>query len=104
MFNDNGTDAVRINIMMKYSGETIDRIIKQRMRVLYQHFKNEKRVKVVLQYETTKLPYFTNTKDKICLLSQLAVVYKFFVLVGVLLIFENRAHFTGKYRRICLLK
>ena len=30
-----------------------------------------------LDYKTTKLSYFTNTKDKISLLSQSSVVYKF---------------------------
>ena len=44
---------------------------------VYKCFKKEKRVKFVLQYETTKLSYFTNTKDKISLLSQSPVVYKF---------------------------
>ena len=42
-----------------------------------QVFQEKKRVKFVLQYETTKLPYFTNRKDKILLLSQSSVVYKF---------------------------
>ena len=40
-------------------------------------FQEKKRVKFVLQYETTKLSYFTNRKDKILLLSQSSVVYKF---------------------------
>ena len=43
----------------------------------YKCFKSEKRFKFALQYETTKLSYFTNTKDKISLLSQSSVVYKF---------------------------
>ena len=47
------------------------------MKKLYKCFKKEKRVKFVLQYETTKLSYFTNTKGKISLLSQSFVVYKF---------------------------
>ena len=76
-FNDNDIDAVTIYIKIKYSGKTADRLIKQCMKKLYKSFKNEKRVKFVLQYETTKLSYFTNTKDKIPLLSQSSVVYKF---------------------------
>ena len=40
-------------------------------------FKNKKKVKFVLKYETTKLSYFTNTKDKIPLLIQSSEVYKF---------------------------
>ena len=47
------------------------------MKKLYKCFKNEKRVKFALQYETTELFYFTNTKDKILLLSESSVVYKF---------------------------
>ena len=78
MFDDNDMDiALRTYIKMKYSGETTNRLIKQRMENLYKCFKKEKRVKCVLQYETTKLSYFTNTKDKISLLSQSSVVYKF---------------------------
>ena len=66
MFNDNEIDGtVRI---YKF---------KQCMKKLYKCFKKEKRVKHVLQYETTKLSYFTNTKDKISLLSQSSVVCKF---------------------------
>ena len=76
-FNDNDIHTVRICIKIKYFGETADRLIKQCMKKLYKCFKNEKRVKFVIQYETTKLSYFTNTKDKILLLSQSSVVYKF---------------------------
>ena len=47
------------------------------MKKPFRCFKKEKRVKSVLQYETTKLSYFTNTKDKISLLRQSSVVYKF---------------------------
>ena len=47
------------------------------MKKVYKCLKNEKRVKFVLQYETTKLSYFTNTKDKLPILSQSSVVYKF---------------------------
>ena len=45
--------------------------------MLYKCFKKDEKVKIVLQYEITKLPYFTNTKDKFSLINQLSVVYKF---------------------------
>ena len=78
MFNDNEIDiSVGIYIKIKYSGETANRLIKQCMKKLYKCFKKEKRVKFVLQYETTKLSYFTNTKDKISFLNQWSFVYKF---------------------------
>ena len=47
MFNDNEIDdAVRIYIKIKYSGETVDKLIKQCMKKLYKCFKKEKRVKL----------------------------------------------------------
>ena len=46
-----------------------------------QWFKIEKRIQFVLQFETTELSYFTKTNDKIPLLSQSSVVYKFLCLV-----------------------
>ena len=42
---------------------TGDRLIKQCMEKICKCFKNEKKVKFVLQYETTKF-YFAYTKDK----------------------------------------
>ena len=76
--NDNDIDVnVRIYINIKYSGETADGLIKQSKKKLQKCFKKDKRVKFVLQYGTTKLSYFTNTKDEISLLSQSSVVYKF---------------------------
>ena len=47
------------------------------MKKLYKCFKKDKWVKLVWQYETTKLSHFTNTKGKISLLSPSSVVYKF---------------------------
>ena len=39
---------------IKYSGEAADKSIKQFMKKLYKCFKNEKRVKFVLQHEASK--------------------------------------------------
>ena len=41
------------------------------------YFKKEVTIKYVLRYQTTKLSYFTNTKDKTSFLSQSSVTYKF---------------------------
>ena len=103
MLNDNDIDAVRIYIKIKYSGETADRLIRQCMKKLYKCFKNEERVKFVSQYETTKLSYFTNTNDKILLLSQLSVVYKF-VCPGCGSFYIGKAEHTlwGEDRKTCL--
>ena len=44
---------------------------------LYKCFKKEVTIKSVHRYQTTKLSYFTNTKDKSPFLSQSSVIYKF---------------------------
>ena len=88
-FNHNDIHAVRIYIKIKHSGETAESLIKQCTKKLYKNFKNENRIKFVLQYQTTKLPYFTNTNDKISLLNQSSVVL--FSLVIVLFILEKQS-------------
>ena len=52
-------------------------LLKMWIKKLYKCFKNEVTVKFVLHYQTTKLCYFTNTKDKTPFLSQSLVPYKF---------------------------
>ena len=71
------TDTVKIFIDLKFSGNMGDRIVKNCIKKLYKSFKKEVTVKFVLHYQTTKLSYFTNTKDKAPFLSQLSVIYKF---------------------------
>ena len=70
-------DTVKVFIDLKFSGNTADRIVKNCMKKLYKCFKKEVTVKFVLRYQTTKLSYFTNTKDKSPFLSQSSVIYKF---------------------------
>ena len=64
------TDTVKIFIDLKFSGNTVDMI-------LYKCFEKEVTVKLLLHYHTTKISYFSNTKDKTPFLSQLPVIYKF---------------------------
>ena len=71
------TDTVKISIDLKFSGNTGYRIVKSCIKKLYKCFKKEITVKFVLHYQTTKLSYFTNTKDKTPFLSQSSVIYKF---------------------------
>ena len=47
------------------------------MKKLYKCFKKEVTVKFVLHYQTTKLSYFTNTKDKTPFFSQSSIICKF---------------------------
>ena len=69
---------MKIFIDLKFSGNTGDRVVKNYMKKLYKCFKKEVTVKFVLHYQTTKLSYFTNTKDKTPLsISQSSIIYKF---------------------------
>ena len=71
------TDTVKIFINLNFSGNTADRIVKNCKKEFYKCFKKEVTVKFVLNYQTTKLCYFTNTKGKTPFSSQSSVVYKF---------------------------
>ena len=70
-------DTVKIFIDLKFSGNTGDRIVKNYIKELYESFKKEVTVKFVLHYQTTKLSYLTNTKDKTAFLSQSSVINNF---------------------------
>ena len=83
--NDNNTtwskkanaDSIQIFFNLNYSGETAERMVKPCIKKLYKSFKKEINVKLATHYKTTKMPLFTNTKDKTCTLNQSSVVYKF---------------------------
>ena len=70
-------DTVKIFTDLEFSGNRGDRIVKNCVKKLYKCFKKEVTVKFVLHYQTTKLSYFTNTKDETSFLSQSSVIYKF---------------------------
>ena len=71
------TDTVKIFIDLKFSRNTADKIIKNCIKKIYKCFKKEVTLKFVLHYQTTKICYFTNTKDKTPFLSRSSVIYKF---------------------------
>ena len=62
---------------MNYSGATAERMVKSCINELHRSFKREINVKFVTHYKTTKMLFFTNTKDKTPSLSQSSIVYKF---------------------------
>ena len=62
---------------MNYSGESAERMVKKCIKKLYKSFKRKINIKFVTHYKTTKISFFTNTKDKTPSLSQSSVVYKF---------------------------
>ena len=74
---EDDTDAIKIFVKLKYSGVKADQLIKGCFKKLYKCFKKDIKVKFILQYTTTKMSFFTNTKDKTPFLSQSTLVYKF---------------------------
>ena len=52
-------------------------MVKSCIKKLYRSFKREINVKFLTHYKTTKISFFTNTKDRTPSLSQSFVVYKF---------------------------
>ena len=75
--NENDENIVKIYLDLKYSGDKADRVIKQCLKKLSKYFKHNIHVKFILNYQTTKMSFFTNTKDKTSTLSQSSIVYKF---------------------------
>ena len=73
--NSNTTRSKKVNL--NYSDETAERMVKSCIKKLYRSFKREFNVKFVTHYKTTKMSFFTNSKDKTPSLSQSFVVYKF---------------------------
>ena len=71
-------DSVKIFFNLNYSGETAERMVKSSRKSSrkYIEVSNEK-LMFVIHYKTTKMSFFTNTKDKTPSLSQSSVVYKF---------------------------
>ena len=70
-------DSVKIFFNLNYSGETAEIMVKSCIKKLYRSFKREINVTFVTHYKTTKVLFFTNTKDKVLSLSQSSVVYQF---------------------------
>ena len=65
-----------IFIDLDFSGNTGDRIVKNCIKKVYKYFKKEVTIKFVLHFQTNKLCYFNNTKDKTPFLSQSSVIHK----------------------------
>ena len=70
-------DSIKIYFNFNHLGETAGIMVKIYIKKLYKTFRQENDVKFVTHYKTTKILFFTNTKDKTASLSQSSVVYKF---------------------------
>ena len=64
-------------LFLPYSGKEAETIIKRSKKRLFRLFKKEKKVRFSIILRSTKLSFFTSNKDKIPLLSNSGVIYKF---------------------------
>ena len=69
-------ETIDIFITLPYLGNKGESIVKSTKRKLFRCFPEDKNIKLVVQYQTTKICFFTSTKDRTPLLSNSCVVYK----------------------------
>ena len=62
---------------LPYLGQKGENIVHSLKRKLFRYFTKQKKIKLRVQYKTTKVCFFTNTKDRIPLLSNSRFIYKF---------------------------
>ena len=72
----NQEETTDIFINLPYLGNKGESIVKSTKRKLFRCFIKDKNVKLVVKYKTTKMCFFTSTKDRTPLLSNSFVVYK----------------------------
>ena len=72
-----GTDSTKIFFNLQYSGDAAERMVKSCIKKLRKCLKKDTSIKFIFCYKTTKMAFYTNTKDKTPLLSQSSLVYKF---------------------------
>ena len=69
-------ETIDIFLTIPYLGNKGESILKSTKRKLFRCFKNDKHIKLIVKYKTTKVCFFTPTKDRTPLLSNSFVVYK----------------------------
>ena len=69
------TYSIKIFFDLQYSGDTVERMVKNCIKKLRTSLKRDTNIKFIVCYKTTNMSFYTNTKDKTPLLSQSS--YKF---------------------------
>ena len=64
-------------LFLPYCGKEAETIVKRSKKRLTRLFKKEKKVRFSIIFQSTKLSFYTSNKDKIPLLSNSGVIYKF---------------------------
>ena len=70
------TDSSKIFFNLQYLGDAAERMVKSCIKKLFKCLKKDT-IKFIVCYKSSKMSFYTNTKDKTPLLSQSSLVYKF---------------------------
>ena len=62
---------------MPYNGKEAESIVKRAKKRLTRLFKREKKVRFSISFQSTKMSFYTSNKDKIPLLSNSGIIYKY---------------------------
>ena len=74
---DDDNDTIKFYLNLPYFGRAEEILVKKCIRTLKKNIKKDVRVTFVVTYNTTKLSFYTNTKDRIDKLAHSYIVYKF---------------------------
>ena len=74
---DGDSDIIKFYLNLAYFGRAAEMLVKKCIRWLKRNIKKDVRVTFAVTYNTTKLSFYTNTKDGIDKLAHSCTVYKF---------------------------
>ena len=74
---DQETDRIELYMSLPYFGKEAESIVQRTKKRLFKQFRREKEVILKVQFQTTKLSFFTSNKDKTPLLSSSCLVYQY---------------------------
>ena len=71
------SDEETLYLFLPYSGKEAESIVKRSKKRLTRFFKKEKKVRFSISLQSTKVSFYTSNKDKIPLLSNSGIIYKY---------------------------
>ena len=92
----NYDDMIKLYINLPYMGYAGKQLVRSCINKLKRNIRKEVRVKFVVTYNTTKLSFFTNSKDRITKLASSNAFYHFFLFaqnVTTIILKKLREHF-----------
>ena len=66
-----------LHLFLPYNGKEAESIVKRAKKRLTRLFKKEKKVRFSISFQSTKVSFYTSNKDKIPLLSNSGIIYKY---------------------------